>query len=285
MPVPVTRLGLNVKLDPEETTLVLNRFIRDHVADAQVNGVVLGLSSGIDSAVAAALATRALGPQKVHPVFMPGTTTPEGDRDEAKAIAASLGLELEEHPVDKIAQAVVESAGASDRDSLANATARARMMVLYAMARKRGLLVLGPSNKSELLVGYFTKHGDGACDLMPMGDLYKTQVRILARHLGLPEAVLAKAPSAGLWEGQTDEQDLGMGYDVLDPILLGFELGFSNQEIVKSTDTDSETVARVETMFLASEHKRKAAHVCKIGIRTLTSDWRRAVTESGSREA
>ncbi len=281
----VTPVGLNIKLDPDETTLTLSRFIRDHVADAQADGVVLGLSSGLDSAVAAALATRALGPEKVHPVFMSGSTTPKTDGDEAKSIARSLGLELEEHRVDKVAQAIVEATGYSDRDTLANATARARMIVLYAIARKKGLLVLGPSNKSELLVGYFTKHGDGACDLMPMGDLYKTQVRILAGHLGLPESVLKKPPTAGLWEGQTDEQELGMDYQTLDPILLGFELGLSNSEIAKETGVEHEGIVHVERMFLASEHKRKPAHVCKIGIRTLTSDWRRAVTQRDSREA
>lgn len=281
----VTPLGLNVKLDPQETTLTLSRFIRDHVADAGANGVVLGLSSGLDSAVAAALATHALGPDKVHPVFMPAATTPEQDHQEAKAIAESLGLRLDVRSVEAIAQAVIETTGASDRDSLANATARARMIVLYTIARKQGLLVLGTSNKSELLVGYFTKHGDGASDLLPMGDLYKSQVRILAKHLELPETVLTKPPTAGLWEGQTDEQDLGVTYEMLDPILLGLELGLPSATIAEKTGAPPDKVAHVEQLFLASEHKRRPALVCKIGLRSLTSDWRRAVTERGSREA
>jgi NAD+ synthase len=274
-------MGLNVRLDAQDATQALTRFIRDHVEDAGASGVILGLSSGLDSATAAALAVKALGPERVDVVFMPAATTPDGDREEAQALAEHLGLQLDERSVDAIVEATLGVVGERDRDTIANASARARMVVLYALARERKALVLGTSNKSELLVGYFTKYGDGGSDLLPLGDLYKTQVRVLAEHLGLPEFVRTKPPSAGLWEGQTDEQDLGVGYEALDRVLLGMELGMQRQEIVERAGVDQKTVDHVDSMRRRSEHKRQMARVCKIGIRSLTSDWRRSVTEGG----
>lgn len=277
-------MGLNVKLDAQEATLALTRFIRDHVEDAGVNGVVLGLSGGLDSAVAAALAVRALGSERVHPVFMPAASTPPADREQVQRLCDQLGLRLRDHNVDPIIEAVTGVTGQSDRDTIANAAARARMSVLYAIARNQGLLVLGTSNKSELLVGYFTKYGDGGSDLLPMGDLYKTQVRILAGHLGLPQWIIDKAPTAGLWEGQTDEDELGINYTELDRILLGFELGMDDERTAQAVGTTEETVRRIAAMVRRSEHKRQTPRACKMGIRSITSDWRRSVTEGGPEE-
>lgn len=277
----MTLLGLNVKLDAEETTTVTTRFIRDHVEDAGAEGVVVGLSSGLDSCVTTALAVKALGSKRVHPVFMPSASTPQADHEHAREFAKSMGLELDERPVDPVVEAVGGVLGDRDRDTVANACARSRMMILYALARKRRAIVLGTSNKSELLVGYFTKYGDGGSDLLPLGDLYKTQVKALAAHLGLPQAILDKPPSAGLWEGQTDEEDLGVTYETLDSVLLGFELLLSPEQIVKRAGTDLATVGRIDEMRRTTEHKRNMPRVCKFGIRSLTRDWRRSVTEGG----
>ncbi len=277
----MTLVGLNVRLDAEETTTVITRFIRDHVADAGADGVLVGLSSGLDSCVTTALAVKALGSKRVHPVFMPSASTPQADHRHAKDFAGSMGLELDERPVDAIVESVLGVVGEQDRDTLANASARSRMVILYALARKRRAIVLGTSNKSELLVGYFTKYGDGGSDLLPLGDLYKSQVRSLGEYLGLPEEILAKPPSAGLWQGQTDEEDLGVAYDTLDSVLLGFELLLSPQRIAERAGTDLATVERIDEMRRTTEHKRNMPRVCKFGIRSLTRDWRRSVTEGG----
>ena len=148
------------------------------------------------------------------------------------------------------------------------------MITLYQAAHGENRLVIGTSNKSEYLSGYFSKFGDGGCDFAPLGDLYKTQVQGMARHLGLPRRILEKVPSAGLWEGQTDEGELGISYDDLDRVLLGLELEMSSEEIVSRTGLSEATVERVTEMVHRSIHKRKMPLVPKVGIRTLGLDWR-----------
>jgi NAD+ synthase len=139
---------------------------------------------------------------------------------------------------------------------------------------KSGYLVAGTGNKSELLVGYFTKYGDGGVDMLPIGDLYKTQVWALAKELGLPERIVKKVPTAGLWKGQTDEGELGISYENLDCVLFGIERGQSDQEISRSTKVPLKEVKRIEAMIERSAHKRKMPHIPKTGIRTLGIDWR-----------
>jgi NAD+ synthase len=160
---------------------------------------------------------------------------------------------------------------------LGNAKARSRMMVLYAEAQSRGFLVCGTGNKSELLTGYFTKHGDGGVDLQPIGDLYKTQVQELGRHLGVPKPILSKPPSAGLFKGQTDEGEMGITYRDLDAILRGMELNHALPVIVRKTGLDASLVRKVEAMVRTTEHKRRLALIPKIGARTVGIDWRRPV--------
>ena len=151
------------------------------------------------------------------------------------------------------------------------------MMTLYAEAQSRGCLVAGTGNKSELLIGYFTKHGDGGSDLLPIGDLYKSEVFDLARELGLPEPLITKAPSAGLWEGQTDESEFGMTYAQLDSILKGIEMNANSYVISNRTGMEENEVKRIEGMVRRSEHKRKLALIPKMGARTIGIDWRRPV--------
>jgi NAD+ synthase len=137
-----------------------------------------------------------------------------------------------------------------------------------------GRVVMGTGNKSELLVGYFTKFGDGGVDFLPIGDLYKTEVRDLAKKVGIPKRLIEKAPSAGLWEGQTDEGELGVTYEKLDQILLGFEMLLDNREITRRTGIDLNIVEMVWRRHLDTVHKRKAPLVPKIGSRTIGLDWR-----------
>ena len=148
------------------------------------------------------------------------------------------------------------------------------MTVLYAVARERQLLVAGTGNKSELLLGYFTKYGDGGVDLLPIGDLYKTDVRAIAEELGLPSAVRARPPTAGLWEGQTDEDELGISYADLDPILNGIEQLRPPEEIASATGVPLDRVREIEARVLEFRHKRRMPPVPKVRLRTIGIDWR-----------
>lgn len=262
---------------PQEWEAIIASFLRDHVRRAGSDGVVVGLSGGLDSAVVAALAARALGPENVTGFLMPSVDSNPLDAEHGRLSGETFGITVHERPIGAIVEAVAGVAPLDDAAVRGNAKSRARMLVLYAEGQATNRLVCGTGNKSELLIGYFTKHGDGGNDMQPIGDLWKTQVRVLAKHLGVPDAIIDKPPSAGLWPGQTDEADLGMSYESLDAVLKGIEWNQSADAIVARTGLDAELVAKVESMVRRSEHKRHTALVPKIGARTVGIDWRRSV--------
>jgi NAD+ synthase len=224
------RLALNAPL----AVAVLTSFIRDAVESTGSAGVTVGLSGGVDSSLAAALAARALGPERVHGFLMPYRTSSADSLTDARAVAEQLGIPhrvIEITPMVDAYFAIEEDAG-SDRRG--NKMARERMTILFDQAKKLGCLVLGTSNKTEILLGYSTVFGDNASSLNPLGDLYKQQVWQLAEHLALPEGVVRKQPSADLWPGQTDEGDLGFEYRIADEVLyLMFDLGLAPHEVVE----------------------------------------------------
>lgn len=248
--------------------------MQDHVARAGATGVVLGVSGGLDSAVVAALAVDVFGAERVTALLMPAVDSDAQDEADGQLICRHLGLQPTLAPLGDAPERLV---GDLDPAVLGNVKARLRMTRLYAEAQSRGALVAGTGNKSELLIGYFTKHGDGGSDLLPIGDLYKSQVKTLARHLGIPPAIIEKPPSAGLRPGQTDEGDLGLSYERLDAILKGIELNQSADSIVRRTGESAADVARIAQMVRKSEHKRRPPLVPKIGARTVGIDWRRSV--------
>ncbi|HEX2066495.1 MAG TPA: NAD+ synthase, partial [Candidatus Thermoplasmatota archaeon] len=237
-----------------------------------------GVSGGLDSAVVAALAVRALGKQRVLAVMLPAPDSSPEDKEHALLGCSALGLAPLEHSIGPIVEGLEKTLGyiPAPRER-GNAKARARMLLLYAEAQKRGHLVCGTGNKSELLTGYFTKHGDGGVDVQPIGDLYKTQVRELARHLAVPEPIVGKPPSAGLYPGQTDEGDLGLTYEQLDAVLRGMELNLGLPAIARRTGLPLSVVERVEGMVRRTEHKRRLPLIPKLGARTVGIDWRRSV--------
>jgi len=196
----------------------LSGFISEQFNSRQRQTLVLGLSGGIDSSLVAALGTIALGPERVQGVIMPARAESVADRD-AKLLADHL--ELQPQVIDLTNQVELLSACLQTDEPLrlGNVMARLRMLVLYDQAAQRCGLVAGTGNKSELLLGYFTRHGDAACDIAPLLDLYKTEVWELARYLGLPEKLITQRPSADLWTGQTDEEELGISYVEADMIL------------------------------------------------------------------
>ena len=151
------------------------------------------------------------------------------------------------------------------------------MSLLYAKSNQTNKLVSGTSNKSELLIGYYTKWGDGGADLLPIGDLYKTQVYQLAREIGVPRKIIDRKPTAELWEGQTDEQEIGMKYSELDRILMGLERKFDDEKIIEKMEVEKEQIKKVKEMIKGTVHKRIFPPVCKIGLRTVGIDWREVI--------
>lgn len=224
----------------------IEAFISRNAKKAGAGGVVLGLSGGIDSAVVATLAARALGPENVLGIMMPSSVNQPQDLDDAKVLAKKLGIKTKVIPIQPMLDAFLSQLKPEKR-AVANLMARIRMCILYYHANTLNYLVTGTGNKSEISIGYFTKCGDGGCDILPIGGLYKTQVRQLAKVLGIPKAIIDKAPTAGLWPGQTDEGEIGMTYEQLDNALAG-----------KRKDS------RVTKMVASSQHKRKPPEVYKI---------------------
>lgn len=194
-------------------------FLRATVAASGAQGVVIGLSGGIDSAVSAALAVRALGPGAVLGVYLPYRTSSPDSLDDAVAVATVLGIRSERHDISDLADAYLRDVPPEAGLRRGNVMARCRMIVLYDLSARDRTLVLGTGNRTETLLGYATLHGDAAFGLNPLGDLYKAEVRALARVLALPARVIDKAPSADLWAGQTDEDELGFTYEQADRIL------------------------------------------------------------------
>jgi len=242
--------------------------------------VVLGLSGGVDSSVAAVLCKEALGKDNVLCLFMPDDATPKNDRKHKETFVKKFGIQCKtieiDHIVEYIQKACFEKPG---KITLSNIKARTRMILLYTYANETGSLVCGTSNKSELLIGYFTKYGDGGVDFQALGDLYKTQVYQLAEYLKLPKYLLSKPPTAGLWIGQTDEQELGMSYEALDKILYGLEQKLDIEEIQKIANVKKSDVERIRQMRIKSQHKRRTPLIPKIGLRTPGLDWRAPVQE------
>lgn len=268
------------KIDVEETITVIKSFIKAYVENARVDSVVLGVSGGIDSAVVAVLCADVIGKENTHCLFFPDHVTPEQDKKDFHMIVDSYQLSYEEHDISELVQSFQKHSSVQmDRLIGGNIKARVRMILLYTYANKKKSLVCGTSNKSEILIGYYTKYGDGGVDLMPLGDVYKTDVFRIASHLGFPKSIIEKPPTAGLWKGQTDEKELKLKYDQLDCILYGLECKYPYEKIALECDVPLEDVVRIATMRKNSQHKRRSPLIPKIGLRTPGLDWRSPVQE------
>lgn len=261
------------KINPAFVEKVLVRFIRDEFGRCGCGRGLLGLSGGLDSAVCAALAARALGPANVLGLIMPYGRAFPGDVRDAAALAARLGIRSE--TIDIAPQIDLYFAGhpGAGRVRKGNKMARERMSILYDHSAREGGLVLGTSNKTELLLGYGTIYGDMACAINPMGDLYKTQVRELAAHLCVPAAIRRKAPTAGLWPGQTDEGDIGLTYDEIDDILFALVEGRrSRREIIEAGHAPA-AVDLVLRRVRGSQFKRLLPPIAKLSTRSVGHDF------------
>jgi len=254
------RLALNAPL----AEAVLTGFIRDAVETSGTQGVVVGLSGGVDSSFAAALAARALGPERVHGFLLPyRTSSPDSERD-ARAVAEHLGIPHRVIDISPMVDAYFAMESDAGPDRRGNKMARERMTILFDQAKKLSCLVLGTSNKTEILLGYSTIFGDNASSLNPLGDLYKSQVWQLSRHLVLPPQVIDKPPSADLWPGQTDEGELGVDYATADEVLyLLFDMGLRPEEVV-ARSYDEQVVKRIVALEQQFRFKRRLMLIARL---------------------
>ncbi|MEO2083134.1 MAG: NAD+ synthase [Desulfurobacteriaceae bacterium] len=252
---------------------VLVRFIREELGKAGFEKAVVGLSGGVDSSLAAFLAVKALGADNVIGISLPYKTSSPSSREDARLVAEFLNIEFHEIEITPQIDAYYSLFPDADGVRRGNKMARERMSILYDFAHWKGALVLGTSNKSELLIGYSTRWGDAAHDVNPLGDLYKTQVWEMASFIGVPERIIEKKPSADLWPGQTDEGEIGLSYRLLDQILVGYvDLRLRRDEIV-SLGYDEEVVDKVLSMVRRSQYKRTLPIICKIARRTVDKDF------------
>ncbi len=256
------------RIDTEKTTAKLVDFIREEVERSGLNGALVSVSGGIDSAVALALTVRALGPERVRALTLPERDiTPDRDIADVMSLVRSLDVTcdtVEITPVMSLMREILPLYDPEDLVCFGNVKARVRMVLSYHYSNSLGYMVIGTSNRTEWLTGYFTKYGDGGVDLMPLADLYKNQIRQLAIHLDIPENIVEKAPSGGLWPGQTDEGELGIDYDTLDLILSGMDEEMSEEEITEALKVDLTTVQGVFRRVKANEHKRRLPTVLRL---------------------
>ncbi len=258
----------------EKVVRRITDFVSRYVSEAKAEGVVVGVSGGVDSACVAKLCSLALGSERVLALIMPEKgVTPGEDVEDAIALCDDLGIERKIIEISPAVNAFCNMLGCADGIPLANIKPRVRMICLYYYANSMNRLVAGTGNKSELLAGYFTKYGDGGVDFLPIGDLYKTEVFELAEFLGIPERIRKKKPSARLWKGQIDEEEMGISYAVLDSILkameklklLDEEVGEKEiEKIAEISGAKKKEVEMVVEMVRANAHKRKLPPVVEL---------------------
>ena len=254
------------------------RFIKEYVEKAGAQGIVLGLSGGVDSATAAALSSKAIGGKNVLALMLPEKETfKRKDIDDAKIIADQFQLQTQTIDMTDVLKSFYQGIPAFDlvdRLCKGNIKARTRMIFLYYYANKQNRIVCGTSDKSETMMGYFTKWGDAAADIAPIIDLYKLQVRKLACHLGIPEKLALKPSTPALWPNQLAESELEINYETLDLILYGLERFMKSKEIANQLNLELTIVDKIKKRWISNEHKRRMPLPPKLGFRTVGNDFR-----------
>jgi NAD+ synthase len=267
-----------LEIDYPETQTRICRFIKEYVENAGVKRIVLGLSGGIDSATIAALSSLAIGGENVLGLMLPENENfNQKDVDDAKVVAEQFNLETQVCDISDALNGIYDAIPLFDqRDKLCkgNVKARTRMIYLYYYANKQSRIVCGSSDKSETMMGYFTKWGDAAADIAPIMDLYKTQVRKLAIYLGIKKELAEKPSTPSLWPNQLAESELGIKFEKLDLILFGLERFMALEEIAEQLGVENVLINMVKKRWLANEHKRRMPLAPKIGFRTVGNDFR-----------
>lgn len=264
----------NLQINTKTVTKLLVEFIRDEVRNAGFQKGVIGLSGGVDSTVAAFLAVEALGRQNVVGVIMPYKTSSPDSKKDAETVAGILGVRREIVDITPMVDAYINSRPDLDTVRKGNVMARQRMIVLYDISHREQALVIGTSNKTEILLGYGTLYGDTACAINPIGDLYKTQVWQLAEALGVPKNIIEKQPTADLWIGQTDEGELGFSYKLVDKLLFAMVDERRSMDELIDMGFERNFIIKVQNLIQRNQFKRRPPLIAKISHRTVDVDFR-----------
>ncbi len=250
-----------LKLEKENVKNVLATFIRNEIIQAGMKSAVLGLSGGVDSALAAYLSVEALGRENVHCVMMPYRSSSVDSIRHARMVIKALGIGFELIEITPMVQPFLDMNPDMDSVRKGNIMARERMIILFDRSAREKGLVIGTGNKTEILLGYSTLHGDSACGINPLGNLYKTQIWQLAEHMGVPEEIIRKAPSADLWEGQTDEDELGFEYRQVDELLYFMIDDGRDSNELQAMGFDKDYVLRVQKRVQQYDFKQRLPRI------------------------
>lgn len=263
-----------LKINPKTVSEILIRFLYEEISKIGLKRGILGLSGGVDSAVVACLLSRALGPENVYALIMPYRLSNPQSREHAEKLARQLKINYFIKDISPMVDAFFADEPEADHVRRGNKMARERMCLLYDYSAKYQALVIGTSNKTELLLGYGTIHGDLASAINPIGDLYKSQIWQLAEYLGVPREIIEKPPSADLWVGQTDEQELGYSYQEIDRLLYYMvDLRYST-EMLLELGYSEKTIKDIYLRMQRSQFKRRPPVIAKISYRTINQDYR-----------
>jgi NAD+ synthase len=267
-----------LKIEEEEAKQKILRFIKDYRTKTKAKGVVLGMSGGVDSSTNAALIAMSIGGSKTYGLLMfEKETRNKSDIEHALQVAKQFNVRTIIIDITKLLSTIYKSIPdftQADFKAKGNVKARVRMLMLYYFANSKNLIVSASSDKSETMIGYYTKHGDIAADIAPQQDLYKTQVRQLAKHVGIPDVIVEKPSTPALWPDQTAEQEIGMPYERLDLILYGLEHFMETSQIAEQLSLPTKTVESVKKRWLETEHKRRTPLSPKLAFRTVGKDFR-----------
>ncbi len=274
--VPESAEGVQLRINAPLVAEILVRFLRNEIYRTGLRKAVLGLSGGVDSSAVCYLAARALGPKNVLAVTMPYRTSSEETRRDSQLVVDDLRVETIDVPITEQIDAYFAHFPDAGSLRLANKCARERMTILYDQSAAFRGLVVGTSNKSELLLGYGTLFGDMASAVNPIGDLYKTQLRQLGDYLGVPAAILNKAPTGDLWVGQTDEGELGFSYNDVDRLLIEMVDRRCQPAELIERGFEADFVRRVSEMVRRNHYKRRLPIIAKLSHRTMDRDFRYA---------
>lgn len=262
-----------MKINAPFVEKILTKFIKEELAKSNFTRGIIGLSGGLDSSVCTTLAARTLQPENVIALIMPCGNAFREDVQDAQDLVRCLGTRSLTIDISPMINAYFTQHPTENLVFKGNKMARERMSILYDFSAREKALILGTSNKTELLLGYGTIHGDMASGINPLGDLYKTQIQQLARHLQIPEKILKKAPTAGLWSGQTDEKELGLAYGEIDQILFRLVDKRQAKGEVISSGFKKESVEKIIHLIKSSEFKRKLPPIPKLSERTIGLDF------------
>ncbi len=253
-------------LNLDNATKTSKRFITGKLNQSGLEGYVIGLSGGIDSAVSATLAVEAIGKEKVYGLLMPYSTSSESSVTDAMVLVEKLGIDYQKYDISPMIDAYFEDISKVNRLRAGNKMARERMSILFDIAYGKNYLVLGTGNRTEICLGYTTWYGDAACSIDPIGEFYKTEVKMIAKKLDIPESIISKPPSADLWEGQTDEDEIGVTYDQIDKLLESIiDNGIISMKELVSQGFNQIDISRVISLLNRFSFKRRMPDVAPLG--------------------